>query len=83
MEIGGLTAGTLFGRLTISGTATLAGTVNVTLINGFTPAPGYSIQIITWMTRSGTFGTFTVLQQGGMSFTEQTRKGCKEPIWIF
>ena len=71
MEIGGLTAGSQYDRLAISGTATLGGTLNVTLINGFTPASGNSFQLITYMSRSGTFATFTGLQQGGVSFASQ------------
>jgi hypothetical protein len=71
MEIGGLTAGTQYDRLSITGTAALGGTLNVTLISGFTPASGNAFQLITYTARSGTFGTFTGLQQGGVSFAEQ------------
>jgi hypothetical protein len=47
----------VYGTLTVSGTATLAGTLNVALVNGFTPAPGESFTILTFGARSGDFGT--------------------------
>jgi len=37
IELGGTTAGTQYDRLRVSGTATLASALNVTLANGFTP----------------------------------------------
>ena len=37
IELGGLTAGVNYDRLQVSGTATLAGALDVTLINGFCP----------------------------------------------
>ena len=40
IEIGGLVAGTDFDQLDISGTATLAGTLNVSLISSFNPSDG-------------------------------------------
>ncbi len=52
-----MTAGTEFDRLAISGTATLSGALNISLINGFTPNPGDSFQIMTFGSRSGTFTT--------------------------
>jgi len=56
--IGGLTAGTQFSRLTISGSpapaATLNGILNVNLVNNFTPSLGNSFQIVTFNTRGNT-----------------------------
>jgi hypothetical protein len=40
VEIGGLTAGTQYDKLTVTGAATLSGTVNLTIVNGFVPANG-------------------------------------------
>jgi hypothetical protein len=45
------------GRLAISGTATLAGALDVSLIGDFTPAPGAWFTILTFATRSGDFST--------------------------
>jgi hypothetical protein len=50
-----------YGTLTVSGTATLAGTLNVALVNGFTPAPGASFTILSFGARSGDFSTETGL----------------------
>ena len=60
IEIGGTTVGTQYDRLAITGAATLDGTLNVTLINGFSPAIGNTFQILTYASRSGDFSTKTV-----------------------
>lgn len=48
---------TVYGTLMVSGTATLAGTLNVALLNGFTPALGASFAILSFGARSGDFST--------------------------
>ncbi|RMH12075.1 MAG: hypothetical protein D6695_07680 [Planctomycetota bacterium] len=40
IDIGGPNAGTEYGQLNVSGTSTLAGTLNVSLVNGFNPSSG-------------------------------------------
>jgi hypothetical protein len=45
--IGGLTAGTQYSQVAVSGTASLSGSINVRLINGFVPVSGDSFQILT------------------------------------
>ncbi len=57
IEIGGTTVGTDYDQLIISGsgTATLAGDLNVSLINGFVPALGNTFQILTYASQSGAF----------------------------
>ncbi len=57
IEIGGTTAGSGFDRLDIGGTATLAGFLNVTLIDNFTPADQTTFQVLTYSAKSGSFGT--------------------------
>jgi hypothetical protein len=52
IDIGGPST---YGTLTVSGTATLAGILNVALVNGFMPAPGESFTILTFGARSGDF----------------------------
>jgi len=42
-------------QLLVSGAATMGGTLNVTLTNGFTPAPGNSFVILDAATSTGTF----------------------------
>jgi len=53
IELGGTTAGTQYDQLTVTGTATMAGTLNVSLINGFIPQVGDSFTILPYGTRSG------------------------------
>jgi hypothetical protein len=55
VEIGGLTAGAQFDQLNVTESATLTGTLNVTLINGFVPSLGNTFQILNYASRSGTF----------------------------
>ena len=63
IEIGGLTAGSQYDRLVVSGTATLAGTLNVIILNNFQPNPGDSFQVLTFASHTGDF-TYTGLDLG-------------------
>jgi hypothetical protein len=58
LDIAG-TMPTQFGKLSASGTATLAGTLAVTLTNGFVPTLGNTFQILTFASSTGSLGTFT------------------------
>ena len=53
--IGGTNAGSGFSVINVTGTATLGGTLNVILVNGFTPAPGETFPILTAAVTSGNF----------------------------
>jgi hypothetical protein len=64
LELGGTSSGQ-FDRLVVSGAATLGGTLNVSLINGFLPAPPQSFHVLTFASRSGDFATETGLALGG------------------
>ncbi|MBL8757284.1 MAG: hypothetical protein JNK35_02500, partial [Phycisphaerae bacterium] len=46
-----------FGRITVTGTATLTGTLAVSLQDGFLPQPGQRFDVVTAATRAGTFAT--------------------------
>jgi hypothetical protein len=46
VELGGLTAGNEYDKLAINGAAALGGTLNVSLINSFTPAAGNNFEIL-------------------------------------
>lgn len=63
IELGGLTAGTTYDRLAVSGAATLDGAVNLSLVNGFTPSPGDSFRVVTAASVNGT-PTYTGLGVG-------------------
>ena len=59
VDIGGLTPGTLFDQLNVSGAASLGGTLNLDLINGFTPTLGSTFDIMNFASETGTFATIT------------------------
>ena len=64
VELGG-TAVTAFDRLIVTGTTTLAGTLNLALISSFTPAPAANFQFLTYASRTGTFSTIVGGDLGG------------------
>jgi fibronectin-binding autotransporter adhesin len=57
VAIGGLTSGTQYSKLTISGAASLSGTLTVNMINGFVPAVGKTFTILSAKSITGTFST--------------------------
>jgi len=57
VEIGGLAPGTQHDRANVTSTTTLAGVLNVSLINGFVPLPGDSFTVLTYPSKTGTFAT--------------------------
>ena len=57
IELGGTTVCTQYDRLNITGTATLGGTLDVSLINSYTGSNGHQLTIINATTLSGTFST--------------------------
>ncbi len=67
IEIGGTTPGSEYDRLSIAGSANLAGILNISLINGFGPTQGESFSIMTFGSRIGTFATINGLQSGALA----------------
>jgi hypothetical protein len=57
IELGGLAPGTEHDQLTVSGGTTLAGTLDISEINGFAPGTGNTFQVINYGSSSGTFTT--------------------------
>lgn len=57
VSIGGLTAGTQYSQLAMGNGASLNGTLNIKLINGFVPAIGSTFTILTGSVVTGTFST--------------------------
>ena len=57
IELGGLTPGGQFDRLSSTGTVNVDGTLDVSFINGFVPANGDSFEIIGASAVNGTFNT--------------------------
>jgi hypothetical protein len=69
IDIGGLTAVTQYDRIDITGKATINGSLNVTLINGYVPtALGTSFRVMNYGSHSGTFVTTTGLDIGNGKF---------------
>ncbi|MCC6723915.1 MAG: DUF4215 domain-containing protein [Saprospiraceae bacterium] len=60
MELEGTTAIQQYDQLSVTGVATLSGTMSVTFLNGFTPAVGNSFTLITYGSRVGTFSTINI-----------------------
>jgi hypothetical protein len=69
LELGG-TAASSIGRLAVSGTATLAGQLNVTTSRGFTPVLGNTFQILTFGSSSGNFNTYSGTSLAGGLFLD-------------
>ena len=57
MELGGRTPGNGFDRLVVNGPATLAGALHVARINGFRPAVGDVLAVLSFGSRTGTFAS--------------------------
>ncbi len=56
---------TQYDYLDVTGAAALVGTLQVSLVNNFTPSPGQTFEILTWGSRSGTFSTLELPALGG------------------
>ena len=60
VRLGGTAVGTGYDRLAVSGSVIPAGTLNVTLANGFVPSVGDTFAVLTYASHDGTFGTVTL-----------------------
>ena len=65
IELGGLVAGSEYDQVTVADTASLAGMLNVSLIDGFSPTAGDTFDIITASAVLGTFDVETLPTLGG------------------
>ncbi len=65
IEIGGLAEGTEFDRLEVSGSASLDGTLAISLLDGFFPHDGDAFEVMTYDSRTGAFADTTSLELGG------------------
>ena len=69
VNIDGPTAGTQFDQVTITGSATLGGTLNITKDSGFNPSLGDQFQVMTFASRTGVFATVNSPAFSGLKFT--------------
>jgi autotransporter-associated beta strand protein len=60
IELGGITRGSQYDAIVSSGSVSLGGTLQVSLISGFTPQPGQSFDILDWGTLAGKFSTLNL-----------------------
>jgi hypothetical protein len=65
MELGGNSAGTQYSQLAVAGAASLAGSLNLRLINGFIPQPGDTFQVLACAARAGAFNSISAAQPEG------------------
>lgn len=73
LELGGLIAGSQYDVLNVTGALNFGGTLNVTLINGFTPSAGNSFDVLNYATASGTFATLSLPSlANGLSWNTST-----------
>ena len=66
-QLGGTTVGQ-FDKLSLSGTLAAGGTLDVDLINGFTPTAGNSFDLLDFTTATGTFALSLPALGGGLSW---------------
>ncbi|HVF73346.1 MAG TPA: autotransporter-associated beta strand repeat-containing protein [Chthoniobacterales bacterium] len=57
MELGGTTPGTGFDQVAVGGSASISGTLNLNLVNGFRPVVGQTFAILTSSSATGNFST--------------------------
>ena len=67
-ELGGTSAGTQYDQIHVNGLLELDGVLQISLINGFTPAAGQSFDVLDWTTLSGTFSSFVLPSSGGLTW---------------
>jgi T5SS/PEP-CTERM-associated repeat protein len=74
--IGGNTPGSGFSQLNVTGAASIGGTLNIILANGFTPSPGETFPILNAASVSGTFaqvnGASVSYTTGGITLNNVT-----------
>ena len=65
IELGGHNPGTQYDQLVVGGNASLAGTLELRLINGFVPQPGDQFQVLTCGSQAGPFSQINAPAVGG------------------
>ncbi len=69
VQLGGTTAGSSYDQLTVSGAASLDGTLNIAVASGYTPGSSDTFSPVTYASSTGSFATINGLDQGSYSFT--------------
>jgi len=69
VQLGGPPAGLLFGSLTAGGSATLAGTLSATLVNGYSPSVNDGFSLLNYNGETGGFTTYELPSASTYSFS--------------
>jgi hypothetical protein len=69
--LGGAGPGGPFSQLVVTGTATLAGVLNVSFLDGFTPQEGDNFTVLSYSTHAGSFDTLTAPPIDQLQLTAQ------------
>lgn len=69
IELAGYTQGTDYDFLNISGTATLAGTLELSFLNDFAPSVGSTFTVASWTSHTGDFTSISGTYPDGYSFS--------------
>jgi T5SS/PEP-CTERM-associated repeat protein len=76
IELGGTSAGTQYDQINVTGELMLDGTLEVSLINGFTPSAGQTFDILNWGSLAGAFSSFVLPALDGLAWnTSQLASG--------
>jgi hypothetical protein len=68
VQLGGPPAGGMYGSLSAAGSATLGGTLQASLVNGYTPSVGDGFNVVRYASASGTFASFQLPTGSGYAF---------------
>ena len=60
IQLGGTPASGQFGSLTATGAATLGGTLQVSVVNGYSPTPGDGFTVVSYPSSTGAFSSFSL-----------------------
>jgi hypothetical protein len=80
IDLGGLGAGTSYDRIAVSGAVTLGGTLNVSLLPGYTPVTGNAFGVMTYGSVSGDFATYTL--PGGLAAWTKASPPTTSPLTL-
>jgi T5SS/PEP-CTERM-associated repeat protein len=69
IELGGSQPGLQHDRVTVADRANLAGTLEVTLLDGFVPQPGQQFTVMTYGSHEGTFDRISIGGASGLGWT--------------
>jgi hypothetical protein len=68
IELGGTTPGSQHDQIQASGTVTVGGTLQVSLINGFSAVAGQAFDILDWGSLTGTFDAINLPMLSGLAW---------------